>query len=139
MATFESSVKQIACRQTTVYNNLSDLSKLQQLKDHLPADKQDGFSINSDSISIKSPMGSDILLRIIEREAPKTIKFEAANAPVPLNFWIQLLPVTDDSCKIKLTIKADIPFFMKAMAEKPLSEGLEKVAEALAMIPYKDE
>ena len=52
--------------------------------------------------------------------------------------WIQLLPVTDTSCKRKLTVKGDIPFMLKAMVSKPLQEGVEKVADMLAMIPYKD-
>ncbi len=33
-------------------------------------------------------------MRIIEREEPKTIKFESANSPLSFNFWIQILPVT---------------------------------------------
>ena len=42
------------------------------------------------------------------------------------------------SCKMKLTVKGDIPFMLKAMVSKPLQEGVEKVADMLAMIPYKD-
>ena len=83
-------------------------------------------------------MVGEIKLRIVEREEPKTIKFETENSPIALNMWIQLLPVTDTSCKMKLTVKGDIPFMLKAMVRKPLQEGVEKVADMLAMIPYKD-
>ena len=96
------------------------------------------FSFDSDSISIKAPMVGDIKMRIVEREAPKTIKFETENSPVPFNFWIQLLPTDETACKMKLTIKADLNPFIKGMVKKPLEEGIEKIAEALAMIPYED-
>ncbi len=75
---------------------------------------------------------------IIDREEPKTIKFETENSPVPFNFWIQLLPTGEFSCKMKLTIKAELNMFIKGMVKKPLQEGIEKIADALAMIPYQD-
>ena len=38
---------------------------------------------------------------------------------------------------MKLTIKADIPIFLKGMVSGPLQEAIEKIADALAMIPYE--
>ena len=37
---------------------------------------------------------------------------------------------------MKLTIGMDLNPFMKAMVQKPLQEGVEKMADALALIPY---
>ena len=37
---------------------------------------------------------------------------------------------------MKLTLKADIPFMLKGMVSRPLQDGLEKIADALAQIPY---
>ena len=39
---------------------------------------------------------------------------------------------------MKLTIKAELNMFIKGMVKKPLEEGIEKIADALAMIPYED-
>ena len=151
MSTFESNIKQIPHTQQAVYATLSDLSNLQALKDgveqnrdRLPKealehiDKLKDLTFDTDSLSIQAPMVGEIKLRIVEREETKTIKFETENSPITLNMWIQLLPVTDTSCKMKLTVKGDIPFMLKAMVSKPLQEGAEKVADMLAMIPYKD-
>ena len=55
---------------------------------------------------------------------------------MPFNLWIQLLPTSETSSKMKLTIKADINPFIKGMISKPLQEGLEKIADMLAMINY---
>ena len=38
---------------------------------------------------------------------------------------------------MKLTIGMDLNPFMKAMVQKPLQEGLEKMADMLAVIPYE--
>lgn len=137
-STFESSIKQIPHKQESVYKTLSDLNNIQRIKDKIPADKVQDLAFDSDSISIKAPMVGEIKMRIVNREEPKTIKFETENSPVPFNFWIQLLPVTETSCKLKLTIKADLNPFIKGMVQKPLQEGIEKIADVLAIIPYED-
>lgn len=134
---FESSIRQIAYAQQAVYDKLSDLSNLESVKDRIPQDKLESFTFDSDSISIKVPMAGDIKLRIVEREAPGTIKFETVQSPVPFNFWIQLLPTGETSCKMKLTIKAELNPFIKGMVQKPLQEGIEKVADALQAISYE--
>jgi carbon monoxide dehydrogenase subunit G len=56
---------------------------------------------------------------------------------MPFNLWIQILPVDENNSKMKVTVKADIPFMLKAMVSGPLQDGVEKVADALAQIPYE--
>jgi len=136
MSKFESSVKQIPYPQQAVYDMLSDLTNIEKVKDKIPEDKLKDLTFDKDSISISvAPVGA-VSMRIIEREEPKTIKFESVNSPMAFNFWIQILPVDEASSKMKLTIKADIPFMLQGMVKGPLQDGVEKIAEALAMIPY---
>lgn len=137
MSKFESSIKQIAYPQQSVYNMLSDLTNIERVKDKVPEDKLKDLTFDKDTISISvSPVGQ-ISMRIVERDEPKTIKFASENSPMSFNFWIQILPVSDTASKMKLTIDADIPFFAKGMVSGPLKEGIEKIAEALAAIPYE--
>ena len=149
MTKFESSVKQIPHSQRSVYAMLSDLSNIQRLKDHLPEeatdndemnkvkDKLKNLSFDQDSLSINVDPIGQVSMRIIDRDEPKMIKLESEKSPFAFKFWIQVLPVTEASSKMKLTIDADIPFFAKSMVAKPLQEGIEKVADALAMIPFE--
>jgi hypothetical protein len=37
---------------------------------------------------------------------------------------------------MRLTIDADVPFFLKGMVAGPLQDAVEKLADALAGIPY---
>ena len=135
MSKFESSIKKVAYPQENVYKMLSDLSNIERVRDRIPEDKLKDLTFDSDSVSITSPMGP-VTLRVVERDEPKCVKFETEQSPVPMNLWIQMLPTSETESKLKVTIKADLPFFMAAMAKKPLEEGVEKIAEALATIPY---
>lgn len=153
---FESSVKVICSSQQTVYNRLSDLSNLEVLKERIedpsfnsaiqgkvPADKLEqikdrikNMTFDRDSITTSVPPMGELSLRIVDRDEPKCIKFEAVNSPIPAHLWIQLLPTSDGFCKMKLTVRAELNMFIKAMVSKPLKEGVEKLADMLAMIPY---
>jgi len=136
MSKYESSIKQIPYPQAAVYRNLSDLSNLEKVRDRIPEDKVKDFSFDKDSVTVNvDPVGL-LTLRICEREEPKCIKFETAQSPLPFNLWIQVLPVTETTSKMKVTVKADIPFVLKSMISGPLQDGVEKIADALAQIPY---
>ena len=136
MTKFESSVKQVPYPVENVYRNLSDLSNLERVRDRIPEDKLQDFQFDSDSVQVSvAPVGT-IKLRIIEREENKCVKFETEQSPLPFNLWIQVLPVSDTESKMKVTVKADIPFMLKGMVAGPLQDGVEKIADALAQIPY---
>ena len=136
MTKFESSIKQIPYSQEAVYAKLSDLSHLESIKDRLPADKVKDLTFDADSLSFSVAPVGQISLLIIEREPCKCIKFEASNSPLPFNLWIQLLPVEENVCKMRITVGLELNPFMKSMVQKPLQEGIEKMAETLSQIPY---
>ena len=129
-------MKQIPYPVENVYRNISDLSNLDRVRDRIPEDKLQDFEFDSDSVQVSvAPVGI-IKLRIIEREENKCVKFETEQSPLPFNLWIQVLPVSETESKMKVTVKADIPFMLKGMVSGPLQDGVEKIADALAQIPY---
>ena len=137
MSKFESSIRQINYPQEVVYQGLSNLDNLSKVNDRIPEDKAQDLTFDNDSISINVPPVGKISMRIVEREEPKTIKFETTQSPLPFNFWIQLLPLTESTCKMKLTLKAELNIFIKGMVSKPLQEGIERIADMLQMIKYE--
>ena len=136
MTKFENSVHQIPYPVENVYRNISDLTNLERIKDRVPEDKLKDFQFDKDSVQVNVPPVGLLKLRIIEREDNKCVKFEAEKSPVPFNLWIQVLPVNDHESKMRVTVKADIPFMLKGMVSGPLQDGVEKVATALAQVPY---
>lgn len=136
MNKFESSVKVIPYSQERVYSKLSDLSNLETIKDRLPQDKVQDLSFDSDTLSFSVPPVGRLTLQIVEREPCKCVKLATTNSPLPFNMWIQLVATGEEECKVRVTIGMDINPFMKAMVQKPLQEGLEKMVEMLAIINY---
>ena len=133
---FESSVKQIPYPQQAVYDNICDLRNLEKVRDRVPEDKVNDFSFDQDTVSISVAPVGQLQLRICEREEPKCVKFETVQSPVPFHVWVQVLPVDENNSKMKVTVKAELNPFIKSMVEKPLQEGVEKIADALAHVHY---
>ena len=102
MTKFESSVKQIAYPVADVYRNISDLSNLERVRDRVPEDKLNSFAFDRDTVSLNVDPVGDIKLRIIEREEGKCVKFETEQSPMPFNLWIQVLPVTETTSKMRV-------------------------------------
>jgi len=136
MSKFESSIKEIPYPVENVYRNISDLSNLEKVRDRIPEDKVKDFSFDSESVSVNVAPVGELKLRICEREENRCVKFETVQSPLPFNVWVQVLPVTETTSKMKVTVKADIPFMLKGMVSGPLQDGVEKIADALALIPY---
>ncbi len=136
MTKIESTIREIAYPQQAVYNMLSDLSNIQKVQDKIPHEQVKDLTFTADSISISTQMGA-VKMVIVNREAPREIKFETQESPLPFNFWIQILSVSETSSKMKLTIKADLNPLIAGMVKKPLQEGIEKIADALQLIHYE--
>lgn len=133
---FESSVKQIPYPQQAVYDMLSNLENISKVMDRVPADKIKDISFDRDHVSMSvDPVGA-IKLAVCEREEPKCIKFQTEKSPVPFYVWIQMLPVTDTTSKMKITAEADLNPFIKTLVQKPLQNGVEQIADGLAQIQY---
>ncbi len=133
---FESSVKMVPYSQEAVYRNISDLRNLEKVRDRVPEDKINDFSYDEDTVTLNVPPVGDLKLRVVEREEPKCVKFETVQSPVPFNVWVQVLPVDENNAKMKVTVKAELNPFIKSMVEKPLQDGVEKIADALAQVHY---
>ena len=136
MSKYESSVKQIPYPVEDVYRNISDLSNLERVRDRVPEDKVKDFTFDSDSVSLSVAPVGQLKMRICEREENRCVKFEAEQSPLPFNVWVQVLPVSATESKMKVTVKADIPFMLKGMVGGALQDGVEKIADALSQIPY---
>lgn len=138
MAEYISDIKTIPYSDQNIFMVLSDLRKLDLIKDKIPQDKIKDFSYDQDSCTVTvDPIGK-VRFVIVEREPNSTIKFEAEQLPFKLNLWIQLKQTGSEETKMKLTVKADINAFLKPMVSKPLQNGLDKMTETLATIPYGD-
>lgn len=134
---YESKICSIPNDAHTVYSVLGNLRNLERVKDMIPKDKVQEIEIMDDAIRMKvDGLGQKFTIRIVDRIEDDTLKFGFDNLPVSLNFWIQLKQVTPQDTRIRLTLKADIPFMFRMMIEKKLQQGLDQAAEMLTQFPY---
>lgn len=136
MTEYTSEIKSIAAPLSAVYSKLSDLSNLKGMEDKLPEGKIKLTGIDSDSCTLSvNPVGQ-ITLRIVERRQDDLIKFEAECSPMPFNVWIQLKEAAPDDTRLKITLRAELNMFVKPMLDKPLHEGVDRLAQLLASLDY---
>ena len=153
LSKFESEVRYMSQDVQTVYNRFSDLRNLEGLREkladpavqekmaeQLPADKieeakkqLEGMVFDQDSVQLTTPVGQ-LVLRIVERDEPKCIKFASEGSPIPLYLWIQLLPHAEVETKLRVTVGAEVNFFMKGMVSKPLQQAADGLANILSVI-----
>ncbi len=154
MTKYESKIKQINAPVESVYATLSNLENLRPMlenarnsevvkekireagQDPAQLEKLDEVTLTPDRISFPAPMVGEVALAVVEREENKCIKFQTEQSPVEANLWIQVLPVTDTTSKMRLTLKADLNPMIKMMIGSKLEKGLDQFADMLAMIPY---
>ena len=137
MSDYVSSIKAIAAPRTRVYQRLSDLSGLANIQDRLPEEAREKITIepiDSDSCAFVVPGAGRLVLRIIEREPEGTIKLATEQSPIDLTLWIQLLEPAPGDTRLRLTLRADLNFFMRKMVEKHLKKAPDGIATFLSQV-----
>lgn len=146
---YVSEPREISFGQEKVFAKLSNLKNLEQFvspekieelqkKSGNKVDfKLEDFAATEDSCSFKiNPLGN-VGIEIVERDPFKTIKFQGEKSvPFPVTFWVQLAPLEGNSCKIRLTLHAEMNMMIKIMANSYLEKGIDKLAELLAGLDY---
>lgn len=144
---YVSDIKIVNHNQETIFSYLSNfenLSKyvneglLSKMTEQVPQIQISNFESDADSCRFEiSGMGLTEI-RVIERDPFKTIKISSSGSmPVGIVFWIQLLPVTAYETKLRLTLDAEMSMMIKMMVNSKLEEGINRLAEMLAALPYK--
>ena len=134
---YESKITSAPCSAQQIYRVLSNMENIERVREYIPQDKIQEMEVSPDRIRIKvDGLAQKITIAIVDRIENDTIKFGAEGIPMDANFWIQLKEVSPTDTRIKLTVKADIPFMFKMMVDKKLQQGLDQAADMLAQFPY---
>ena len=138
MTTFESTIKQVQASQKAVYAKLSDQHNRAKVKDRLPEHKVKNMTFDTDTLSMQAPPIGTITLKIVAREPESCITFGTTSSPLPFDLQIHISPVSETESQLQLVINMEVNPFIKNMIQRPLQDGLEKMADLLAMIPYTE-
>lgn len=152
MTKYESETQYVARPVEAVYARFSDLRNLENLRERLsdPAvqaqiaqqvgedklaqlsEQMQNVTFTADGIEMSTAIGQ-MSLSIIEREEPKLLKFALQGAPMEAYVWLQLLPVDENSSRFRVTIGAELNFFIKKMVGSKLEQAAQGLAQILAV------
>ena len=144
---YTSSTKVVPHNEQVVYNYLSNFNNLsgylnsgliEKVTEKIPQIKINEFKSDQDSCKFSITGLGLAEIRIVNREPFKTIKVESSGGlPLSFTFWIQLMPVDRFQTKMRLTLHAEMSMMIKMMAGEKLEEGIDKLADTLAGLPYQ--
>ena len=138
MTEFVSEVKTILYSDADVYRVLSDLRKLESVKDQIPENKFSDFSFDENRVSFRLDPIGEVTFLVEEREPNKMVKFKSDKLPFDVFLWIQLVAKAEKDTRLRFTVRAELNPFMKGMVEKPMREVVDKISETLAQLPYDE-
>lgn len=125
-------------------SNFENLSKyvneglLSKMTEQVPQIQISDFESDADSCRFQISGMGQAEIRIIARDPFKTIKISSSGSmPVEITFWIQLLPVSAYETKLRLTLSAEMSMMIKMLVNKKLEEGINRLADMLASLPYR--
>ena len=159
MTKYESQVYTVQTTQEQAYARLADLHSFESIKlafsnpemmsqilERVPNNEQvtpekldklretvEKMEFTADSLTVDSQLGR-ITLNVVEREAPKLIKFETEGTPMGATLWVQLLPQGTSQAALKVTVGAELNFFIRKMVEKHLKQAPDGIATFLSQI-----
>ena len=127
---FESDTKRIEAPQRSVFEKLSNADNLEKLKERIPADKLDNI------------VQLLVLCRGWPGSAGKDRNLAAGGYTcritenIPFDIRMELIPKGAEACEMKLIAGLQLNPFMLGMVQKPIKDGLNRIVEALAQVPY---
>ena len=137
MSDFRSKKVSIEAPCEAVFAKLSNLENLRSLAPLAESKGIEIKNITSDSCSLGVPNVGDIALSVEKRVPHSLIRLVGQTVLTSsLSIEIQLSSEEVSSTGLVLLLDADIPFFARMMVEKPLKDGLDKVAELLSKVQY---
>jgi carbon monoxide dehydrogenase subunit G len=130
MTTFNSKEKEIRASRKKVYDFITDVNNLNAL---VPEGKVSNFRADRDSCQFNVDGLGQVGIRVVSREPENNILFESEGS-VPFNFdvLINLHETGPGTTIMKIILNANLNMIMKAVANKPLKEGVEVIASELA-------
>lgn len=133
MTEVESKVVAIKNTSEFVFNALSDFRNFNSMVNMVPDGQLTNWQADENTCRFKVK-GFDLGLKFVEKEPYKTLKLTGdGKVPFEFFFWIQLKEVAPYDVRMKLTVHADLNMMMKMMLKGKLQDGVDKMAEQIAM------
>ena len=128
-----SKVVKICNSDQRIFAYWSDLRNITRM---IPPEADVEINATEDSCTVTAK-GQTFVVRLLEKEEFKLIKLGTEEGTkMGFTAWIQLKSLSEYETAGRITIHADVPMLMRPMLKGKLGEGINRLADALKMIPY---
>lgn len=111
-------------------------SDLRNIPRMIPPDADAQVNATEDTCTVTAK-GMTFVVKILEKEEYKLIKLGTEEGTkMGFTAWLQLKSLSEYETAARITIHADVPLLMRPMLKGKLTEGINRLADALKMIPY---
>ena len=111
-------------------------SDLRNIPRMIPPNADAQVNATEDSCTVTAK-GMTFVVKILEKEEYKLIKLGTEEGTkMGFTAWLQLKSLSEYETAARITIHADVPLLMRPMLKGKLGEGINRLADALKMIPY---
>lgn len=119
-----------------VFSFLSDFRNFEQV---IPSNVLSGWRAEADQCSFSLNGFGQAGLRIVERDPNRLIKITGEGAQSLTFFlWIQMKEAHPDATHLRLTLHADVPVLLSAIASGPLNKFLDMMIDRLETFPFPE-
>ena len=128
-----SKVVKISSSDQRIFVFWSDLRNIPRM---IPPNADAQVNATEDSCTVTAK-GMTFVVKILEKEEYKLIKLGTEEGTkMGFTAWLQLKSLSEYETAARITIHADVPLLMRPMLKGKLTEGINRLADALKMIPY---
>ena len=111
-------------------------SDLRNIPRMIPPNADAQVNATEDTCTVTAK-GMTFVVKILEKEEYKLIKLGTEEGTkMGFTAWLQLKALSEYETAARITIHADVPLLMRPMLKGKLTEGINRLADALKMIPY---
>lgn len=111
-------------------------SDLRNIPRMIPPNADAQVNATEDSCTVTAK-GMTFVVKILEKEEYKLIKLGTEEGTkMGFTAWLQMKSLSEYETAARITIHADVPLLMRPMLKGKLTEGINRLADALKMIPY---
>ena len=128
-----SKVVKIGNSDQRIFAYWSDLRNITRM---IPPEADTQVNATEDSCTVTAK-GMTFVVKLLEKEEFKLIKLGTEEGTkMGFTAWLHLKALSEYETAARITIHADVPLLMRPMLKGKLGEGINRLADALKMIPY---
>ena len=141
MSAYESKIYPVQATREQVFAKLANPGALAEKVKNLPPEvreKLQSVTFSNDGVSFNVPPMGEMRMLFTERVAPSRIVIGPESCPVPFSLAINIGEDAGGNATIQTAMDIELNMFLRQMVGNKIGDGIDRMAEMLARLPYGD-